>query len=204
MKFFIEYRKKNSVWNLNLAKKAFRQVGLLVSIWAGLLLLGFVLFAVSSVLFVQTTIEVVHYMKGIREQQVKVARYEDDIRDIRRKIQKLDTKKFRTECAFLYEQIGARGFSWSELLDALEDVLPAQVRILSISPTVSHQKGIQLRLQVVAKQLNDFTTFLTKMYESGRFTNIVIQSEKLIPDTRELEYSLSVAYQPRVPLEEVE
>ena len=104
----------------------------------------------------------------------------------------------------MYEQIGARGFSWSELLDALEDVLPAQVRILSISPTVSHQKGIQLRLQVVAKQLNDFTTFLTKMYESGRFTNIVIQSEKLIPDTRELEYSLSVAYQPRVPLEEVE
>ena len=59
-------------------------------------------------------------------------------------------------------------FSWSELLDHLAEVLPWQVRVVSVSPSVG-EEGVTLGLEAISKDRDGFLNLLDRLVEDPNF-----------------------------------
>jgi Tfp pilus assembly protein PilN len=67
--------------------------------------------------------------------------------------------------------IDRRTFSWTELLNRFEATLSDQARITSIRPRVDREKGILLRVMVVARSVPDVDEFIENLEATGAFVN---------------------------------
>jgi Tfp pilus assembly protein PilN len=67
--------------------------------------------------------------------------------------------------------IDRRTFSWTELLNRFEATLSDQARITSIQPRVDRDKGILLRVMVIARGVQDVDDFMENLEATGAFTN---------------------------------
>ena len=72
--------------------------------------------------------------------------------------------------------IGQRVFSWTRLLNQLEETLPANVRILSIKPT-SDEAGLRIEMLVLARQPEDVDEFVNKLEATGAFSGVFTRQE---------------------------
>src|SRR5213079_462528 len=63
----------------------------------------------------------------------------------------IDVKMLSKQTQFANARLAERAFSWSELLDRLEHVVPNDVRIESISPSFSRDGMVHLTLMCVGK-----------------------------------------------------
>ncbi len=61
-------------------------------------------------------------------------------------------------------------FSWTDLLEQLAEVLPWQVRIVSVSPTLG-EDGVSLTLEAVSKDRNGFLDLLDRMVSDPNFSD---------------------------------
>ncbi|HEX9005230.1 MAG TPA: hypothetical protein VGB07_35295 [Blastocatellia bacterium] len=104
------------------------------------------------------------------------------------------------------ELIARRAFSWSQLLNYIEQNLPAGVRVLRVSVTQIQprereesfdgtENAATLGLIVIGKNGQDVTTMINRMHESGRF-KVFPMSRKSVEGTDEIEFELKVEYFP--------
>jgi hypothetical protein len=104
------------------------------------------------------------------------------------------------------ELIARRTFSWSQLLNYIEQNLPAGVRVLRVSVTQIQpqereesfdgtENAATLGLIVIGKNGQDVTTMINRMHESGRF-KVFPMSRKAVEGTEEIEFELKVEYFP--------
>lgn len=67
-------------------------------------------------------------------------------------------------------------FSWLELLDDVEQVMPYDVRITRIAPRVDEEQ-VKLELEVVCKTRDDLLEFLQRLIDDPRFSEPTPRSE---------------------------
>ena len=72
--------------------------------------------------------------------------------------------------------IGQRVFSWSALLDTIEDALPADVRLVAVRPTAT-DSGLELRLMVVGRSVADIELFMERLDRSPRVEGVLLSNE---------------------------
>jgi Tfp pilus assembly protein PilN len=77
--------------------------------------------------------------------------------------------------------IGQRVFSWTRLLNQLEETLPANVRILTIKPT-SDEAGLGIDMLVLARQPEDIDEFVNKLEATGAFSGVFTRQETVQDD----------------------
>jgi Tfp pilus assembly protein PilN len=70
------------------------------------------------------------------------------------------------------ELIDRRTFSWTELLNRFETTLPDEVRITSVRPRVDRDNRIQLRVNVVARGVDDVMEFMENLEATGAFQDV--------------------------------
>jgi len=68
--------------------------------------------------------------------------------------------------------IDRRTFSWTELFNRFETTLPDDVRIAAVKPRVDRDRGIVLMITVSAKTVDDVSTFIENLEQTGAFANI--------------------------------
>ena len=93
--------------------------------------------------------------------------------------------------------LGEQHFSWGRLLDDLGEVLPWQVRMVSVSP--SHDEdGIRLSIRAVSQDRDGFLAFLDNLVEDPRFEEPIPARETWPESGQTIEYlfSLRVQYRP--------
>jgi len=91
--------------------------------------------------------------------------------------------------------IDRRAFSWTELLNRFETTLPDDVRISSVSPRVERDKGIMLRVNVKAHNVEDVQDFMENLEATGAFKDArPIQDH--FDEEGQLETSLDMGYIP--------
>jgi type IV pilus assembly protein PilN len=73
--------------------------------------------------------------------------------------------------------IDRRTFSWTELLNRFEATLPDEVRITSVRPRVDREKGIMLRVIVLARGVTDVEEFQDNLDENGAFKDPRVAEE---------------------------
>lgn len=115
---------------------------------------------------------------------------------------------------FLNGQIASRVFSWSQLFDRLEEVLPANVELHGVSPMILKERrrrgrrakqGVEglvaIDIKGEAQTGEELLQFVDSLFEHASFTlpNLKGESER---DDGRLEFTLTVLYLPAAVSEE--
>jgi Tfp pilus assembly protein PilN len=106
----------------------------------------------------------------------------------------VDTKQIELasiEARQANDLIDRRTFSWTELFNRLEAMLPADVRITSVRPRLEEDR-IALAITVVARGVRDAAQFQTNLENSGFFADIL--SAEQINEAGQLEAALETTY----------
>ncbi len=128
------------------------------------------------------------------EKQTEQERARTD--SVNQKIRSVDVKLLSKQTQFANAQLAQRAFSWSELLDHLERVLPDYVRIESINPSFAQNGLVHLTMQCVARDGNGLVNTLNGLNRDGHFSNPFPTGEDHT-DTGYL-FTLGVDYRPSV------
>ena len=90
---------------------------------------------------------------------------------LNQRLRVVDVKKLSLQTQFANAQLAERAFSWSELLDRLERVLPDYVRIEGISPSFDQNGNVHLNMPCVARDSDGMVKTLNQMNRESYFSN---------------------------------
>ena len=108
----------------------------------------------------------------------------------------VNVKLLAEQAQFVNARLAERAFSWSELLDRLERVLPDDVRIESVSPSFAKDGMVHLTLLGVAKTGYGMTNTLDRLNRDSRFASAFPTSEEHSPTG--WKFSIGVDYRPSI------
>ncbi|MEN8163382.1 MAG: hypothetical protein ABFS37_04570 [Acidobacteriota bacterium] len=101
------------------------------------------------------------------------------------------------------EVLAEHRFSWSDLLDHLAEVLPWQVRVVSVSPSLGDD-GVTLALEAVSKDRDGFLEFLDRLVADPSFDDPLPSREDWPESGQSSEYvfKMRVVYLPNGEVEQ--
>lgn len=144
------------------------------------------------------------YVRDTKATRVRIAELDAEAARERARAQNAESDLRRLNLAaldrqtrFINARLAERAFSWSELLDRLEEVLPSDVRITSIAPDFTETGGVHLELMCEAKTGQGMIATLERMTRDPAFANPFPHTEQ----AREggiYTFSVEVDYKPSV------
>jgi Tfp pilus assembly protein PilN len=112
-------------------------------------------------------------------------------------LRNVDVVALDSETKFINARLAERAFSWSELLDRLERVLPADVRIRNITPTFQKTGLVHLELTCEAKKPDGMLQTLNGLVGDKNFADPFPHNEATVTaDT--YSFTIGVDYKPSV------
>src|SRR5580700_10625850 len=78
----------------------------------------------------------------------------------------------------LNELIRLKATSWTKIFSDLEKVLPPNVRILSIRPSINARDEVSLDMQVAADSPEPISTFIVNLEGSDTFGSVTVSSDR--------------------------
>jgi len=109
----------------------------------------------------------------------------------------VDLVALDSETKFINARLAERAFSWSELLDRLERVIPNDVRIKSITPTFQKTALVHLELNCETKTANGMLQTLDRLVANRAFVNPFPHNEATLPGDQ-VSFTIGVDYKPSV------
>jgi Tfp pilus assembly protein PilN len=94
---------------------------------------------------------------------------------------------------FLADVYRQKGFSWTELFHQLEETLPRNVRITSISPSAA-RGVIEVKLMTIGRSLADLLELVQSLEESRYFGTVMPVSEALQEESGEVAATVTLRY----------
>lgn len=176
----------------NLATRPFRNERL-PALVLGLALLGLLVLTVKHALFLR---EVLPGRTAVVEGEVRGL--EQELVALRSEVRSLPRERPEagalTEWRAIRSLVDQRVFSWARLLGRLEAVIPPNVRLMSIAPTVKDGQ-ISLEISAVGRSLDDGFAFLNALQASPDFGDVVPSSVGEVTDQGgvrgEIRYTMS-------------
>ena len=107
-------------------------------------------------------------------------------------------KKLQGETTSLEEVVARRRLVWSQLLADLERVVPWDVRLVSINPSVANDGSLQIGLNGLATGRDAWLKLLAALFADPKFSDPIPRSEEA-PSARNglgYKFSLTVRYWP--------
>jgi Tfp pilus assembly protein PilN len=115
-----------------------------------------------------------------------------------RRIAGIDAASLDRQARFINAQIRERAFSWSAMMGSLEKLLPGDVRLVSLNPTVDEFGTVALNLDCVSRRKDGLTVLLDRLYADPSFKDTFPAHDSAQPDgTHRL--SLRTRYIPALP-----
>jgi len=94
---------------------------------------------------------------------------------------------------FLADVYRQKGFSWTELFNQLEELVPRNVRITSISPSAA--KGvIEVKLTTIGRSLEDILELVQRLEESRYFGTVMPVNEAQQKEGSEVAATVTLRY----------
>jgi Tfp pilus assembly protein PilN len=143
----------------------------------------------------------------IRSLQEKIGAEEEAIEQGEADLASLQISQQNDEVVFLNGQIASRTFSWSQLFDRLEEVLPANVELQRVSPkTLKERRGrrrqdqrledlVVIDMKGTAQATDELLALVDNLFDHSSFTmpNLMRENQR---DDGQLEFDLNVLYLP--------
>jgi hypothetical protein len=164
--------------HLNLASRPYRDYRPLYAV----VVVTSLLIAFMLLNNIETGYRYVHETRATREKidqidrQIEIENRRTE--EANQRLRGVNVKLLADQAQFVNARLAERAFSWSELLDRLERVLPDDVRIESVSPSFSKDGLVHLTLVAIAKTGNGMTGTLDRLNGDPRFANAFPTSEE--------------------------
>ena len=143
------------------------------------------------------------YRNETQETRAKIASLEKQAQDERartdvlnQKLRAVDVKRLAKQTQFANSVLAERAFSWSELLDHMERVLPDYVRVESITPSFLPNGMVSLALQCTARDADGLVKTLNQLNRDPHFVNPFPRNED--HTDQGYRFSLGVDYRPDI------
>jgi hypothetical protein len=88
-----------------------------------------------------------------------------------------ENRNTRDTSQFLNELIERKAFSWTRVLESLEQVMPGRVHLVSIHPELDEDNQLALKMTVAGDARDKAIELARRMEESGRFAQVNIIGE---------------------------
>ena len=145
----------------------------------------------------------VRYVRDTRTTREKINQVEQQVdaenrraAEANQRLRAVNVKQITEQAQFVNARLAERAFSWSELLDRLERVLPDDVRIESISPAFGKDGQVHLTLEAVAKNGEGMVHTLDRLNRDVRFANAFPASEE--KSSTGYRFGIAVDYRPSI------
>ena len=182
--------------HLNLAAKPYRDYRPYLAVMA----IGWLLVAIMALNNVDTWYRYQHDTKTTRDE---IAALDRQTEIEQKKLQTSEQRLRGVNIALLSKQtdyvntvLAERAFSWSELLDRLEHVMPDDVRLLSISPSFNKNGLVHLNLSCVGKNGSSMVSTIDRFNGDGHFYRPFPTSEN--NTGAGYEFGIGVDYRPSI------
>jgi hypothetical protein len=182
--------------HLNLASKPFRDYR---PVYAAVVIMALL----TAFLALNNVDTFLRYRTETKTTRADITKLEDQTANEKRqtdtlaqRLRGVDLKLLASQTEFANSQLAERAFSWSELLDRLEHVLPADVRLQSVTPTFAKDGLVHLSIICIAKKSEGLTTLLNQFNNDPHFANAFPNSES--QTTGEFHISTGVDYRPSI------
>jgi type IV pilus assembly protein PilN len=164
--------------------------------------------ALAFVALVLTVVSVVDFLavrgrermssESLRALQERRATLVSKVEATNRRLAAVGWKKLAVETGSLEEVVARQRLVWSELLADLERVVPWDVRLVGIAPTVAKDGGIQVGLDGLATGRDAWLKLLAVFFVDSKFSDPLPRSEEAPSATngRGYRFSLTVRYWP--------
>lgn len=117
----------------------------------------------------------------IAEREAQTAQERSREAQSKRRLAQLDLGHLDDQTRFINAQLAERAFSWSVLLDELESILGADVRLVSVAPTFNPDGTIKLGLLFDTKSANGLIETMNRMHAHPKFQNPFPSNETMAP-----------------------
>ena len=138
--------------------------------------------------------------KTTRAKNAQVERQTEDEQrradGLSQRLRAVNVKLLAEQTQFVNARLAERAFSWSELLDRLERVMPSDVRIESIAPSFDRSGMVHLTLFAVAKDTNGMVNTLDRLNHDPHFARAFPTSENRSPNG--FQFGVGVDYRPSI------
>ena len=114
--------------------------------------------------------------------ETRTAKLGDETSRLRRSINRAELKAVTSEADSANALIDRRVFSWSGLFSQLETTLPADVRIVSVTPRLDAGGRLTVALAVVGRRPEDIDAFVERLGKSGAFADVLSRQESVSQD----------------------
>lgn len=117
-------------------------------------------------------------------------------------LNKSENRTTRDRSRFLNELIERKAFSWTQVFQDLEKIMPARLHVVSIRPELDEQNQLQIKLAVAGESRDRALELVKHMEESPRFRQPRItaenqQTERGIAGDN-VEFNISAQYVPEL------
>jgi len=182
--------------HLNLAARPFRDYR---PVYAAVIVMALL----TAFLALNNVDTLLRYQTETKTTRADIAKLEEQTADEQRKAETLaqrlrgvDLKLLSSQTEFANTQLAERAFSWSELLDRLERVLPDNVRLQSVNPTFDKDGLVHLGMTCIAKTGDGLSATLNNFNGNPNFANAFPTTEA--QQQGEYRFTLGVDYRPSI------
>ena len=182
--------------HLNLAAKPYRDYRPYIAVMA----IGWLLVALMALNNLDTWYRYQHDTKTTREEIAALERQTElernKLENSQQRLRTFNVALMNAQTKYVNARLAERAFSWSELLDRLERVLPDDVRLLTISPSFNNNGFVHLSLSCVGKNGKSMVTTLDRLNSDRNFSRPFPTSEN---DTGSgFSFGIGVDYRPTI------
>ena len=182
--------------HLNLASRPFRDYR---PVYAAVVLMALL----TAFLALNNVDTFLRYRTETKTTRANIAKLEQQIADEQRRtetfaqrLRGVDLKLLASQAEFANAQLAERAFSWSELLDRLENVLPKDVRLQSVTPSFDKDGLVHLSMTCITKTGEGLTATINRFNGDQHFANAFPLSEAV--SGTEYHFMLGVDYRPSI------
>jgi Tfp pilus assembly protein PilN len=182
--------------HLNLASRPFRDYRPVYAVVVAMALL-------TAFLALNNVDTFLRYRTETKTTRANIARLEQQIADEQRQSETLtqrlrgvDLKLLASQTEFANTQLAERAFSWSELLDRLERVLPPDVKLQSVAPSFSRDGLVHLSMSCLTKTGDGLTATINRFNGDAHFANAFPTNQTM--SNGEYRITLGVDYKPSI------
>jgi hypothetical protein len=179
--------------DLNLATRPFENNFLPWTAYGllALIVAGFTWYNVSAWMGVSSNLEEMNASFATEREEKGALQKAGD--DYQKKIAATNLKDLRTRVLAANEVLAEREFSWTAMLNDLEQVLPYKVRLLELRPLVTAE-GVLIEVRGVAKDLPNYWEFQQALQDHPKFRRIYPVGYSKGDPNSELTFALTFNY----------
>jgi type IV pilus assembly protein PilN len=188
--------------DLNLATQPYEDARRFYGQWLPILgLLGALAIGLSWFAVSQYT-EYRRQNQELNELRAKLTELEKTKKEAQEFLARPDNSGTRDQAAYMNELIRRKAFSWTQVMSDLEKLMPPQVKVAAIKPSLTPEGALEFTLTVNTRRRDSGIELVRRMEGSPRFAYPQMRTERSQSDDKsgDTEYQLDIwaLYQPSV------